>query len=74
MQRLPIDEIVFDHTDKQFHRMLLSHVTFADPDSSDSSRLYANECYNPSVTRQSNSKPTTFLLSAPKEVFTSKRS
>jgi hypothetical protein len=36
------DENVFCHT---FHRMLLSHVTDADPDSSDSSRLYPNECY-----------------------------
>ena len=35
MQHTPIDEIVFCHTHKQFH---LSHVTVADPDSSDSSR------------------------------------
>jgi hypothetical protein len=39
MQRIPIVEIDFCHTDKQLHRMLLSHVTVADPDSSDSSRL-----------------------------------
>ena len=54
-----------------------SHVTVVDPDSSDSSRLYPNECYrseltDPSVTSQSNSIPTKFLLSAPKEVYTSK--
>jgi hypothetical protein len=42
MQHIPIDEIVFCHTHKQFH---LSHVTVADPDSSDSSRLYPNERY-----------------------------
>ena len=40
MQRIPIVENVFCHTHKQFH---LSHVTVADPDSSDSSRLYPNE-------------------------------
>ena len=34
MQRLPIDEIVFCQTHKLFHK---SHVTVADPDSSDSS-------------------------------------
>ena len=62
MQRIPIDEIVFCHTHKQFH---LSHVTVADPDRSDSSRLYSN------VTGQSNSIPTKVLLRAPKEVFTS---
>ena len=45
MQRIPIAEIVFCHTHKQFHRMLLSHVTGADPDSSDSSRLYPDERY-----------------------------
>ena len=45
--------------------MLLSHVTVADPDSSDSSRLYPNERY-----KQSNSIPTKCLLSAPKQVFT----
>ena len=32
-------------THKQFHQMLLSHVTVADPDSSDSGRLYPNEHY-----------------------------
>ena len=32
MQRISVDEIVFCHADKQFH---LSHVTVADPDSSD---------------------------------------
>ena len=40
LQRLPIDEIVFCHTHKQFH---LSDVTVANQDSSDSSRLYPNE-------------------------------
>ena len=45
MQRIPIDEIVFCHTHKQFHQILLSHVTVADPDSSDSSRLDPNERY-----------------------------
>ena len=44
----------------------------ADPDSSDSSRLYPNERTDPSVTCQSQSIPTKFSLSAPKEVFTSK--
>ena len=43
MQRISIDEIAFCHTHKQFH---LSHVTVADPDSSDSSRLYPNERYS----------------------------
>ena len=33
MQSIPIDENVFCHAYKQFHRMLLSHVTVADPDS-----------------------------------------
>jgi Carboxylesterase type B len=33
---------------------------------------YPNEHYNPSVTRQTNSISTKFLLSVPKEVFTSK--
>ena len=42
MQRIPIDEIVFCHTHKQFH---LPHIMVADPDSSDLSRLYPNECY-----------------------------
>ena len=42
MQRIPIDEIVFRHTHKQFH---LSHVTVAGPDISDSIRLYPNEPY-----------------------------
>jgi hypothetical protein len=36
MQRIPIDEIVFCHTHKQFH---LFHVTVVDPDSSESSTL-----------------------------------
>ena len=67
MQRIPINEIVFCHTHKQFHP---SHVTVADPDSSDSSRLYPNERYSSGVTRQSNSILIKFLLSAPKEVFT----
>ena len=40
MEPIPIDEIVFCHTHKQFH---LSHVTVADPDSRDSSRLYPNK-------------------------------
>ena len=69
MQRIPIVENVFCHTHKQFH---LSHVTAADSDSSDSSRLYPNERYRPEHTGQSNSIPTKFLLSALKEVFTSK--
>ena len=43
LQRIPIDEIVFCHTNKQFH---LPHVTVADPDSSDISRLYPNERYS----------------------------
>ena len=47
MQRIPIVENVFCHTHKQFNRMLLSHVTDADPDSSDSSRLYSKERYRP---------------------------
>ena len=45
MQRIPIIENVFCHTHKQFHQMLLSHVKVAEPDSSDSSRLYPNERY-----------------------------
>ena len=45
MQRIPIDENVSCHTHKQFHQMLLSHVTVADPDSSDSNRLCPNERY-----------------------------
>ena len=45
MQRIPIVENVFCHTHKQFNRLLLSHVTVADPDSSNSSRLYPNERY-----------------------------
>ena len=59
---------MFFVTHKQFHR------TVADPDSSDLSRLYPNEHYRPyqSVTRHSNSIPPKYLLSAPKEVFTSK--
>ena len=56
-------ENVFCHTHKQFHRMLLSHVTVTDPDSSDSSRTSVTA---PIVTRLSNSVPTKFLLSAPK--------
>ena len=43
MQRIPIAENVFCHTQKEFH---LTHVTVADPDSSDSSRLYPNERYS----------------------------
>ena len=39
---IPMNEIVFCHTHKQFH---ISHVTVADPDNSDSSRLYPNERY-----------------------------
>ena len=38
MQRIPTDEIVFRHTHKQY-------VTVADPDSSDSNRLYPNKRY-----------------------------
>ena len=67
MQRIPIDEFFLCDIDKHFH---LFHVTVADPDSGDSSRLYPNERYSPSVTPQSNSMPTKFLLSAPNEVFT----
>ena len=33
----------FCHIQKQLHRMLLSHLKVAYPDSSDSSRLYPNE-------------------------------
>ena len=62
-------EIVFCHTHKQFH---LSHITVADPDSSDSNRLYPNEITVPSVMRQSNSITVKCLISAPKEVFISK--
>jgi hypothetical protein len=47
MQRIQIVEKVFCHIHKQFHRMLLSHLTVADPDSSDTSRLYPNERYGP---------------------------
>ena len=47
MERIPIIENAFCHTHKQFHRMLLSHVTVADPDTSDSSLLYPNESYRP---------------------------
>ena len=47
MKRIPIVENVFCHTHKQFHRMLLFYVTVADPYSSDSSRVYANERYRP---------------------------
>ena len=65
MQRILI---IFCHN-QQFH---LSHVTVADPDSSYSNRLYPNEFTDTSVTRQSNSTTTKFLLSAPKEVFTSR--
>ena len=42
MQHITIDEIAFCHTHKQFN---LSHVTAADSDRSDSSRLYPNERY-----------------------------
>ena len=42
MQRIPVAENVFCHTHKQLHP---SHLTVADPDSSDSSRLYPNERY-----------------------------
>ena len=65
MQHIPIVEIVSCHTHKQFHP---SHVTVADPDSSDSSRLYSNERTVPSFMRQSNSIPTKRLLSEHKEV------
>ena len=61
MQRVPIDEIAFCHTHKQFH---ISHVTVAD--------FTRTTVTDPSVTRQSNSIPTNFFLSAPKEVFTLK--
>ena len=63
MQHIPIAE--------NFFVILIKNVIECyDPDSSDSSRLYPNERYNPSVTRQSNSIPTIFLLSAPKEFYT----
>ena len=69
MQRLPIAENIFCHTHKQFHRMLLSQwlviqmaVTRAD--------FARTSVTDPSVTRESNSIPTQFLPSAPKEVFT----
>ena len=39
MQRTPIVENVFCHTHKQFHRMLQSHVTVVNPDSSDEPTL-----------------------------------
>ena len=42
LQRIPVVQNVFCHTHKQFQ---LSHVTIADPDNSDSSRIYPNECY-----------------------------
>ena len=42
MKRIPIDEIVFCHTHKQFN---LSHVTVSDPDSSDSNERYRSERY-----------------------------
>ena len=42
MQRIPIAEIVFCHIHKQFHP---SHVTVADPDSSDSGLFYPNDRY-----------------------------
>ena len=42
MQHIPISDIVSCHMHQQFH---LSHVTVADPDSSDSSRLYPDERY-----------------------------
>ena len=68
---MPIVENVFCHTHEQFHRMLLSHVTVADPDSSDSNRLYPNERYRPE--RYASIKFITHkvLFGAPKEVFTS---
>ena len=64
MQRIPIAENIF------FVVLKNNFIEFYDPDCSDSIRLYQNVRYNPSVTSQSNSIPTTFLLSAPKEVFT----
>jgi hypothetical protein len=68
LQRIPIVENFFVIL-KQFH---LSHVTVADPDSSDSSRLYRTSVTDPSVTGQYNLIPRTSLVSAPKEIFTSK--
>ena len=44
MQRITMDENVFYLTHIQLYP---SHVTVADPDSSDSSRLYPNERYRP---------------------------
>ena len=64
MQRIPIIEIVFCHTHKQFH---LSHVTLADPDSSNSCDFTRTSVTEPSVSSQSNSKPTKVLLSARKK-------
>ena len=58
MQCIPIDEIIFCHTHKQIA------VTRAD--------FTRTSVTVPSVTRQSNSRATEFVLSAPKEVFISK--
>ena len=66
MQRIPIDEIVFCHTHKQLH---LSHVTVVDSDSMTRADFTRTSVTDPSVTRQSNSMPTTYLLGALKEVF-----
>ena len=61
MQPIPIDEIVFCHTHKQFN---LSHVTIQIAVTrADFTRTSVTV---PSVTGQSNSIPTNFLLSAPK--------
>ena len=63
-----MDEIVFCHIHKRFP---LSHVTAADPDSSDSSRLCPNERYISMHYASINLIPTHFFLSAPKAVFIS---
>ena len=57
MQRIPIVENAFRHTQKQLDLMLLSHVTVADSDSSDSSRLYPNERYRPERYRPERYRP-----------------
>ena len=68
MQRIPIDEIVFCRSHKQFQLMQRSPIEIA-VTRADFTRT---RVIDPSVTRESNSISTKFLLSAPKEVFTSK--
>ena len=50
----------------------LSHVTVTDPDAVTRADFTRTSVTVPSVTRQSNSILTKFLLGAPKEIFTSK--